>query len=57
MMLRQAKTLADVRRVIAEAIRQESNDAVAAEAAARCAVSVVARLKESGVKLVKRRLA
>jgi len=54
MMLPQAKTLSDVQRVIAEAIRQES-DHVAADEAARCAVSVVARLKESGVKLVKRR--
>ena len=54
-MLPQAKTLSDVQRVIAAVIREESNNAVAADQAARCAASVVARLKESGVKLVKRR--
>jgi glutamate-1-semialdehyde aminotransferase len=57
MALDQAKTLADVRRVIAEAIRQGSNNAVPAEDASRCADSVVARLKESGVRLVKKRAA
>ena len=57
MISQQAKTLADVRRVIADAIQKESNQSVAAEAASRCAASVLARLKESGVRLVKRRAA
>lgn len=57
MALQKAKTLADVRRVIAEAIQKESNESVAAETAARCAASVVAKLKDSGVRLVKRRAA
>lgn len=48
-----AKTMADVRRLIAEAISEEA-DAVAPETAERCAASVLARLKESGVKLVRR---
>lgn len=55
MALQQARTLADVQRLIAEAITQASNNALAAEDASRCAVSVVAKLKESGVRLVKRR--
>ena len=56
-MLQRAKTLADVRRVIAEVIRQESKHSVAAADATRCAASVLAKLKESGVKLVKSRAA
>lgn len=57
MSAQQANTMADIRRVIAEVIQMESNQALAADAADRCASSVLARLKESGVKLVKRRAA
>ena len=57
MMLQRAKTLADVRRVIAEVIQKESNQPVAAVDATRCAASVLSKLKESGVKLVKSRTA
>lgn len=56
-MSQRAKTLSDVRRVIAEVIRKESSSPVAAADAARCATSVLAKLKESGVKLVKSRTA
>ena len=49
-----AKTMADVRRVIADVIHEESDPQVEREAAGRCAASVLARLKECGVKLVRR---
>lgn len=53
--MQETRTVADVRRVIAEAIEQESNRSLDAAAASRCAASVLARLKEAGVRLVKKR--
>lgn len=54
-MSQKVATRAEVRRLIADVIQEESGDAVEPAVAAQCAASVLLRLEQSGVKLVKAR--